>query len=573
MFCCETQGENHALLNPFSRNYGTVQSGYTGPYEGWQARLDSFFKVTERQSTLKTEFIAGFANFVASSYMLVLVPAMVSKGGVDSGVSMVGFVAGTFFCSVVLGILSNLPIPSGPGLGSATYFAYSLSQMHPQGDLSSDPNPRYILSVCFASGLVMTAIALMGLPMRIFDLLPASVKEAMPAGLGMLLALCGLQQIGLVVASEETGTGLGDLSSTRTMLGLATLFLMAFLDIKKFRAAYLIPMVFTTVVAWTLGYHPWPQGFAAVPPLGPWYIDLSLLDMRMISPIISIYLICLLDIAGISYGAVRVAGLLNRDGSIPNAYWIFVINGVSTMLTAVMGTTPCIVFGEAFAGVFVGGKTGLTAVFMGFIYLATMPFIPVLCAVPMFASAPVLIIVGGTLLGLLKHLDWEDQSTILPSFFTVALMPFLHAIDQGIIGGLAAHFVLVFLDFLSSPFTAMAKFRAWTEESPRRRSSAMGSLFEHKLAAFRVSLKQRVKTEDDLHNLFNSYDQQNTGSLTRSDLSRLALALGAGLSPEDIERAVISLDPTSQDGMVRLGELKNWLKSPGPPRATHLNTQ
>jgi hypothetical protein len=281
----------------------------------------------------------------------------------------------------------------------------------------------------------------------------------------------------------------------------------------------------------------------------------------------------LLDIAGISYSAVRVAGLLNRDGTIPNAYWIFVINGVSTMLTAAMGATPCIVFGEAFAGVLMGGKTGLTAVIMGLLFLATVPFIPLFCAVPTFASAPVLVIVGVSLLGLLRHLSWEDHTTALPSFCTVALMPYLHAVDQGIIGGLLAHFVLVLFECVYSPITASQKLYAWIKSNPApvRRASAMATHYERKLAAFRFSVKQRVKNQDDLETLFNTYDQENRGSLTRNDLGRLALALEAQLSAEEVERAVATLDPTNKDGMVRFVEFRNWLRSPssrpldGPP--------
>jgi xanthine/uracil/vitamin C permease (AzgA family) len=157
--------ERTSLLNGNETKYATALDSNQPRTSTFEQKLDSFFKVTERESTLQTEFIAGGVNFVANAYLLVLVPQINQNGGVDFEVSMIGFALSTFFASVAVGLLCNLPTPVGPCLGSATYFAYSLSKMHPQADTSESPNTNYILTVCFVAGIVMTALALLGLPM------------------------------------------------------------------------------------------------------------------------------------------------------------------------------------------------------------------------------------------------------------------------------------------------------------------------------------------------------------------------------------------------------------------------
>lgn len=537
---------------------------------GWKGKVDAYFRITERRSTLGTELFAGFINFVANSYLLVLVPQMTKLGGVDKPVATTGFAIATFVSSMLVGMLANLPIPAGPGLGCATYFAYSLSKLHGDGGgLDNSPDASYALNICFIAGCVMLGLALLHLPTKIFEFVPPSVKEAMPVGLGLLLALCGFQQIGVVAEDPQTGLTTGELGQLSVILGMMGVFLMGFLEVKHFKASFLIPIVVFTLAAWIFGVSPLPKQVLSVPSIGH-FLDLSRLDQQALGPVFAIYLICLFDCAGIMYSVSRVADLVRQDNSVPGAYWLFVACSVGTIVSAFLGCTPCIVFGESFAGVLVGGKTGLSAAFMGFCFLLTLPFSPILSAVPLFASAPVLVVLGVTLVGLLRHLNWDDFSVSLPSFLTISLMPYLYSIDRAIIAGLCAHIILCLLDFLYSPLengkvywarlvnTVLVPQKLLREISPREREPSMLEDFlENKVTTLQRKVKGHATTMDDLRRLFAAHDVENVGTLASKDLADLALSLGSQLSHAELEEAVSLLD-SSRTGRITFADFARW---------------
>jgi AGZA family xanthine/uracil permease-like MFS transporter len=413
-------------------------------------QLDTFFKITERGSTIRTEIVAGFVNFIANAYLLVIVPQLLQNGGVDPRLSVTGFVVSTFVSSTLLGLASNLPVAAGPGLGCAAYFAYGLSKTPPGlGEGGTD----WCLTTCLASGAAMTALALLNVPSTVFAWFPGSVKDAMPVGLGLLLSLCGFQEMKLVVPDAKTGlTMTGDVLDPRVLLGLAGAASMAFLHAKHVKAAFLIPIAVITAVAWATRLAPAPTEILAAPmvPSPLWaHVDPTRLDGRSVLPSVALYVICLFDIAGVMFGVCRIAGLVSpRDGSLEGAPAVFVCCGLGSLLAPMLGCTPVIALGESFAGVLVGGRTGLVPIVMAACFALSLPFYPVFSAIPTFASSPVLVMLGVSLTGLVRSIDLDDGLTAFPAFCTLALMPFLYSIDHAITAGLLAHAVLASLDAL-----------------------------------------------------------------------------------------------------------------------------
>lgn len=586
--------DNYGSLSDLpSAHYSPERSASSGDAQKmgtWEASLDSFFSISKRGSTVKTELWAGVVNFIANSYLMVLIPQILAHGGFDQASSFTGFVVATAVSSTLVGVLGNLPIPAGPGLGCATYFAFTLTKLSP-GDADSHQGMgmESASTISLIAALVMLGLAVVNIPTKVFDLVTNSVKDAMPIGLGLLLSLCGLQQIGLVVSTPDTGVGCGDITNPLVLFGLGGTFLMAFLEHKHSQVAFALPIVLITLLAWTTQYAPWPEGLVAAPDIDGSNFNFNSIGSvyDWLPPVAAIYIICLFDIAGIMYSVSKVAGLVDTETSlVPGQYWVFVACAVGCLVSAFLGCSPCIVFGESFAGVLVGGRTGLTALTMGLLFLLALPFAPIVTAVPLFASAPVLIILGVTLTGLLKFLPWDDMMQSLPSFFVIVLMPFLYSIDKAIVAGLLAHCVLCVLDALTHPLQSFNDFKSWvilqcctvpsTPElaatallspghTPRHRS-IYDDYFEQKYPSVRQlkrHMKKHITNEKQLKTLFDQYatDQH----LNVETLERLATALGSRLEEEELASVIGALSRGEAGDEVRFGHFRDWWNGPTPP--------
>jgi len=281
------------------------------------------------------------------------------------------------------------------------------------------------------------------------------------------------------------------------------------------------------------------------------------------------YIICLFDIAAIMCGMAKVAGLVREtDKTIPGATWVFVSTAIGSLVSPLMGCTPCIVFGEGFAGVLVGGKTGLTPIVMAFLFLCTLPFTPIFVAVPLFATAPVLVIIGVSLLGMLRHLEWEDMSKALPSFCTIVLMPYLYSIDLAIMAGLFAHISLEIMSLILSPVEEGK--RCWkslksvffSEVHLETRQSIYDPFYQLKL--LHSTLKEKSSNlEVEYKCLFDSYSHEH-GYLGAEEISKMAEDNGHPMTPEQLDAALAMMDQDG-DGSITFDEFRSWCLYPSTP--------
>lgn len=461
--------DSSSVLEASSSRRPPKRSCHSAPHTNI-ARLDRFFSISARGSSISTELFAGFVCFLANAYQLILVPEVMHNGGRGLGKPRYAFAFAvtTAVSSLLAGLLSNLPVPVGVGIGCTTYVAYTLVGDELPSTVIDTPEGRqaFASTACFISSLIMLVPALLTISWRTFKRIPASVKGAMPVGLGLLLALDGCQHIGLVVPTPATGVTHGPPLRFPVIAGGIVCILIAVLQSFAFRTAVIVPMLLATFVGWIL-HSAGMEEVEAPPPNFEGYVDAwstyghSTLDFSTVplvgaAPIalatLSLSIIVLFDVGGITYALGSVAQLIENEGAreerLPGAHAVFVACAIGSLLSAFLGCAPVIVLGESFAGVMVGGRTGLTAICMGFCFLLAIPLAPIVEAVPVFASAPVLIMLGVHLLSLTKFLDLDDPIKALPSFCTIALMPFFYSISNAVIAGLLVHAALKLIIFL-----------------------------------------------------------------------------------------------------------------------------
>mmetsp|Transcript_16832 Transcript_16832/g.41403 ORF Transcript_16832/g.41403 Transcript_16832/m.41403 type:complete len:603 (-) Transcript_16832:207-2015(-) len=424
--------------------------------------LDRYFSISERGSSIRTEFMAGIANFVANAYLLVLMPKILEQGGVDPRIAITAFVISTTVGSLMVGLTANLPVPVGPGLGCAAFFAYGLTGSSAKPDLNAT---QMGITCCFLSGMAMMVLSSFDLPRRVFGVVPKSVKDAMPIGLGLLLSLCGFQQMKLVVSDPYTGVRMSTSIGLSVILGTAGAVLMAFLAHKGYDfTKFVAPIGIFTVLSWCFGLSALPKALFSIPAFGETLINFHELGKFFWSPVFGLFMICMFDIGGIVESVCGFADAMDKvkgndkkplitPNGVRGEYWVYLSCGMSSILSAYLGATPVIAFGESFAGIDVGGRTGLTSVVSGICFFISLPFEPIFRSVPLYASAPVLVLLGVMLLKLTKGLKLQRMFTAFPSFCTIALMPYLYSIDKAIWAGLISWAALSLLERFSLLFS------------------------------------------------------------------------------------------------------------------------
>lgn len=406
----------------------------------WQQSLDSYFQLTARGTTVTTEFRAGTASFLTLSYLLLVNPQIMQQAGVPHDDAVFATAASAAVSCFIIGLGGNLPFGAAPGLGLSAYLTYGLVQ----AELCSLPKA---LSVCWWSGILVYVIALSGGTQLLMRIVPEAIKLAIVVGMGLLIAMIGLVSVDIVQGNEKTLVQLGNVTGDADMqLCLAGILVVGSLLYHDIKGAILIGIAALTVVAWTI-HQAWPSQIFAMPALhadnGYWE-PLALFDLSQASVFLpalgAFVLICIFDISGVIFGLATLGGIIQNNGEIPGSLWAFLASGTGTLIAAWTGSTPIIVCVETAAGVKEGGRTGLTAVFIGLYFTASLFFAPLFAAVPELATAPVLVLVGVMMMGESGKIEWDDMSDALPAFLTIILMPLTYSITNGMIFGLLAAF-------------------------------------------------------------------------------------------------------------------------------------
>lgn len=405
--------------------------------------VNQFFKLDEYGTNVKTEIIAGITTFVASVYILAVVPGMLSDAGMPHISALAAVIISTALSTILMGLYANFPVVVAPGLGLSAFFAYTICG-------SMGLNWQTALGAVFISGIVFIILTVTKVRQLIIDSVPECLKISIGVGIGLFIAFIGFKNAGVIVADPSNFVGLGDLTSPGVALFFIGLILTSLFFAKEIKGGLLIGILLTTIIGMFMGITKIPTGlgdlFSIVPPIpedtfGKLNIR-EAFEYGIFAVIFTITIVDLFDNIGTLIGVSRKAKLIGEDGKIKNLDKALICDSVATTVGSILGTSTVTTYIESATGVSEGGRTGLTAVTTGVLYLITLFFAPLFLLIPTQATAPVLVIVGILMLSDVKMINFSDFTEALPSFLTILLMPLTFSIAQGIAFGFISYAVI-----------------------------------------------------------------------------------------------------------------------------------
>jgi AGZA family xanthine/uracil permease-like MFS transporter len=397
--------------------------------------LENLFKLSERNTDLRTEVIAGLTTFLTAAYIVFVNPGILSATGMDKGalITVTCLVAG--LSSILMGVWANAPIMMAPGMGLNAFFAFSLV-------LGAGVPWQEALGVVFISGVIFLILTFIGVRERIVKAIPPSLRIATSVGIGLFIAFIGMQGLGLIVNNDAVLVGLGNIKSSTVALGLLGLLLIIILEIRKVKGSILIGILATALLGMIFKVSPFPGGLVSMPPsMAPVAFKLDILGALKVSlwaSIFSFMFVDLFDSLGTLLAVCREAGM-EKDGDIKDMPKMLSADAVATVFGSILGTSTTTSYIESAAGVAEGGRTGLTAVTTGILFLLAAFFTPVIGSVQAYATAPALIIVGIFMMRGIGQINFYDFEEGVPAFLTLILMPLTYSIAQGLVFGFISY--------------------------------------------------------------------------------------------------------------------------------------
>jgi AGZA family xanthine/uracil permease-like MFS transporter len=409
--------------------------------------LERRFALVAHGTTVKTEIVAGVTTFLTMAYIIFVQPAVLSAAGMDFGAVLTATCLATALATTLMALMANYPIAVAPGMGHNFFFAYSVV-------IGMKVPWRVALGGVAIAGVVFILTAGVGLRERLITAIPASIKHAIAAGIGLLIATIGLQWSGLIVASPGTLVTLGNLHSPPVLLAVAGLTLTAILVARRVPGAFLWGILASTLIGLRLGlvaYH----GVVSTPPsIAPTLLQLDITGVfapAMIPVVFVFFFLALFDSVGTLVGVASQAGLM-RDGTLPGARQALLADAIGTVAGAALGSSTVTAYIESGAGVAAGGRTGLTSLVTAALFLISLFFYPLVrmigggyvsgTATYYPVIAPPLILVGTMMIGGLRHLEWDDPTEAVPAFLTLIIMPLSVSITEGVAFGLLSYAIL-----------------------------------------------------------------------------------------------------------------------------------
>ena len=405
--------------------------------------VERFFKVREKGSTVRTELLAGMTTFIAMAYILFVNPNILADAGIPKEAAIASTIWIAALASLAMGIFANYPVALAPGMGLNAFFAYYVC-----GVLGL--HWTVALGAVFFSGVLFLILTVGGIRQAIINAVPRDLKYAISVGIGLFIAFIGLKGTGLIVENSATYVSLGHVTAPTTLLSLFGLLLTAALMARNVHGSILIGIFVTTILAMILGMTPAPKGITdivstSLPHMEETFGQLDLAGAwhyGLVSIIFTFTVVELFDNMGTLIGLTTKAKMVRPDGHIENIDKALTTDAVGTMVSAMFGTSTVTSYIESAAGIAAGGRTGLTAVAAGVLFLAALLFTPLIGLVPAFATAPALILVGALLMSEVGKIDFSDFTNALPVFLTIIMMPLTSSIANGFAFGFISYTVM-----------------------------------------------------------------------------------------------------------------------------------
>jgi adenine/guanine/hypoxanthine permease len=405
--------------------------------------MERYFKLSEKGSTVRTEVIAGVTTFLTMAYIIFVNPDILATTGMDRNAVFVATCLAAALGSLIMGFWANWPIGMAPGMGLNAFFAFTVVGV-------MGFTWQQALGAVFISGVIFLILTVTGVRRWLIAGIPTSMRSAIAAGIGLFLAIIALQGSGIVVDSPATLVALGDLTATGTLLTIAGFFLIVTLDALKVTGAILIGILVVTVAAIVLGVSTF-GGIVSMPPsIAPTFLQLDLmgaLTYGIFQVVLVMVLVEVFDATGTLIGVAKRAGLLTEGPTHTNPNLGRALMADSTAITAgsLLGTSSTTAYVESASGVQAGGRTGLTAVVVGVLFLAAMFFAPLAGSVPVYATAPALLYVATLMVRELAEVIWDDVTEAAPAVLTAIAMPFTYSIANGLAFGFISYAVIKLL--------------------------------------------------------------------------------------------------------------------------------
>ncbi len=401
-------------------------------------RLEDFFEFTRLETNWRTEILAGATTFLTMAYIILVNPTILGDAGVPVAAATAATCISAAFGSILMGVLARYPIALAPGMGLNAYFTYTVCiRMHVPWQTA--------LGAVFLSGIIFLAITAAGIRQMILRAIPHQLYAAVAGGIGLFIAFIGFQHAGLVVRDPDTFVAMGNVRNPATALALAGLILMVALEVKKVRGSILIGVLAVTAAAWPLGLVHWtraPIGVHALT-LTAFRLDIpAALHKGLLEIIFVFFFVDLFDNLGTLVAVTKRAGLIEPDHSIPRLSRILFADAAATVVGSLTGTSTVTSYVESTAGVAAGGRSGVTAIVTGLLFIAAIGAAPFAGMVPDAATSPALILVGSMMLIAIAEIDWHDPLVAVPAFLTLILIPLTYSIANGLGFGIIAWAVL-----------------------------------------------------------------------------------------------------------------------------------
>lgn len=397
--------------------------------------MEHLFRLSERGTDPRTEMLAGLSTFLTMAYIVVVNPSIMAAAGIDPGAAFVATCLAAAIGSMLMGVIANFPIALAPGMGLNAYFAFAVVQ-------GMGVPWQVALGAVFLSGLLFFVVSILKVREWLVNGIPLSLKFGIAAGIGFFLGLIGLRGMGIVVDHPATLVGLGPLGVASTLLSCGGFLLMAGLSARGVPGSIVIGIIITALIGIPFGLTSF-QGIVSMPPsLAPTFLQLDIagaIGLGIIGIIFTFFIVDLLDNTGTLIGTVHRAGLMRKDGTVPNLGRALVADSTGAMMGAVLGTSTTVSYIESAAGIQAGGRTGLTAVTVGVLFLLALFLAPLATSIPGFATAPALVFVACLMAKSLEELDWADATDYMPAIVTAIAMPFTFSIATGIGLGFITH--------------------------------------------------------------------------------------------------------------------------------------
>lgn len=400
--------------------------------------LEKLFHLKQHNTSAQTEIVAGITTFLAMAYIVFVNPNILGTTGMDKGAVIVATCLAAALGCFIMAFWANWPVGMAPGMGLNAFFAFTVVG-------AMGWTWQAALGAVFVSGCIFILLTVTGVRRWIVESIPASLQSAIPAGIGLFLALIALQSASIVVKNDATLVGLGNLHDPKVLMAILGFLIIASLDFLKVKGAILIGILSVTAMSMALGLSSF-QGVVSTPPsIAPTFMELDIMSAihkGFFNVVLVFVLVEVFDATGTLTGLAKRANLLNANDNHKGMNRALFSDSVSIFGGSLLGTSSTTAYIESMAGVQAGGRTGLTALVVGVLFLLALFFSPLIGAVPAYATAPALIYVAGLMLSELSHIEWSDITEAAPAALTALVMPFTYSIANGLAFGFISYTTL-----------------------------------------------------------------------------------------------------------------------------------